>query len=642
MRTVAELRNVYRIHHHADQSQNVLENICIKIEAGEMLAITGPSGAGKSSLMNLIGCLDYPSRGECIIQGHSITELHPDDLARLRQIHVGFVFQKYHLIPELDALSNTALPAVYTLQGRQARLSRAADLLRRLGLAEHLHHHPDEMSGGQQQRVCIARALMNGAEIILADEPTGALDTAAGEEVMAILEELHHLGHTVIIVTHDDQIAARAPRIIKLHDGRIVADSGVPVIHASRKHFHNPRTSHWRNLYVRMCEAFMMALHSMKSRRLRTTVTMCGMVFGIAAVVMVTAAGSGARQQTLQQLRNLSPGVVQLISGPGLFEEKIAGNPITQEDMEVLARLPGVRAISPQFLSSGKVSFRQKSNDALLQGVGPEYFRIHALPILDGILFPGETDQSAVIDESTQHALFDASGSTAIGKIIYVKGVPVRVVGVIPDNIYSRPGQVSVWLPWQTMIVRIIGQQPLQNVDIQLQENIHRSSTMQAVKSLISQRHNGRHDFTLIDNDRTRQQILHTAWIFNLLILIVAGVALGIGYLGVMNIMLVTVSERTREIGLRMAVGARRGDIMSQFMAEALLVSLAGGLLGLLLSAVLGPVMTNLVGSQLILLFSWQSAVLAFFCALLTGIVFGWLPARRAARMEPVQALAGE
>src|SRR5690606_13731080 len=224
LRPLIALAKVRREFPSGEGSITVLKDVDLTIHAGEMVAIVGPSGSGKSTLMNILGCLDRPSGGSYRVSGRETAALDADALAALRREHFGFIFQHYHLLAELSALGNVEIPAVYAGLPPRERRACAAELLERLGMADRLEHPPGKLSGGQQQRVSIARALMNGANVILADEPTGALDRQTGEEVLRRRGELTAAGKTVIIVTHDPAVAARAERVIEIDDGRIVAD----------------------------------------------------------------------------------------------------------------------------------------------------------------------------------------------------------------------------------------------------------------------------------------------------------------------------------------------------------------------------------------------------------------------------------
>ena len=287
-----EVRALRREFPSGESTITVLKDIDLAIRRGEMVAIVGASGSGKSTLMNILGCLDRPSGGVYRVAGKETSALSPDELAQLRREHFGFVFQRYHLLPDLNALGNVEIPAIYAGRDRAARHARANAVLGKLGLSDRTHHRPGQLSGGQQQRVSIARALMNGAEVILADEPTGALDSKSGQAVMNILKELNGEGHTVILVTHDMQVAQHARRIIEIADGEIVADRpnasdapATPVVTIAKPLADAAPAAAWRAHAERFAEAFKMALLAMAAHRLRTFLTMLGIIIGIASVV---------------------------------------------------------------------------------------------------------------------------------------------------------------------------------------------------------------------------------------------------------------------------------------------------------------------------------------------------------------------
>ena len=225
MSALIDIRDVTKTYEMgAETIVHALDGVSLAIEAGDYCAIMGPSGSGKSTLMNLIGCLDTPSTGSYILKGREIASMNDDELAQIRNREIGFIFQTFNLLPRADAVQNVELPLVYSGLPRRERRERAEKALDSVGLGTRKHHRPNEMSGGQRQRVAIARALVNGPSILLADEPTGNLDSKTGEEILALMDDLHRKGNTIILVTHEDELAQHAARVVRLRDGKIVSD----------------------------------------------------------------------------------------------------------------------------------------------------------------------------------------------------------------------------------------------------------------------------------------------------------------------------------------------------------------------------------------------------------------------------------
>lgn len=576
MKKLIELKGVSRTYGNGDQTRTVLKNVDLTIVAGEMVAIIGASGSGKSTLMNIMGCLDVPNRGDYYIDGQNAACLSPDELARVRREHIGFIFQRYHLIPDLSALGNVEIPAIYANSERDSRRQRATALLGRLGLEGREHHKPCELSGGQQQRVSIARALINGGKIILADEPTGALDSQSGQEVLAILNELNRRGHTVVMVTHDMKVARHAKRIIELCDGEIIADSGGCVSATETLPKTNRiRQSYWKTLLDRTRESMQMALKAMKTHRLRTTLTMIGIVFGIASVVTVVALGEGARQETLEEIKSLGTNVVSIYPGQDLFDDSIESiRTLVPADANALAKQGFIDSVSPEVSASDNIRFLGKSAIASINGVGREHFRVKGIELLQGTTFRDDRNalQEVIIDENTRKAIFDNTGLQALGQIVFLGSVPARVVGIAKSNNRSdASNRITVWMPYSTVMYRIVGKPVLTGISVRLKDNVDNEAAISAISQLLTRRH-GIKDFQLYNFEQIRKSIEHTSMTFSILILMVACISLMIGSIGVMNIMLISVTERTHEIGVRMAVGARRSDIMQQFIIEAVLV----------------------------------------------------------------------
>ncbi|MEJ7137085.1 MacB family efflux pump subunit [Amphibiibacter pelophylacis] len=636
-----------------DGQITVLKDVDLSIRAGEMVAIVGQSGSGKSTLMNILGCLDRPSGGSYRVAGRDTRELQPDELAELRREHFGFIFQRYHLLADLPALDNVAVPAVYAGRPAQQRHERATELLQRLGLGERTHHKPGQLSGGQQQRVSIARALMNGGRVILADEPTGALDTHSGAEVMRILQELHQAGHTLIIVTHDMAVARHAQRIIELRDGEIIADgpnpeapalpSGTPQAAQSTPAPTGvwARWSGWRD---RLGEALRMAVLAMMSHRLRTFLTMLGIIIGIASVVSVVALGAGSQQKILENISSIGTNTIDIFPGSG-FGDLRSGRvrTLVAADAQALSGQPYLDSVTPVVSASSTLRAGNVALSGSVSGVGEQYFRVKGVKLALGQSFGPEEEQSlaqvAVIDDNTRQQLFPDTPDP-VGQVMLVDAVPVRVVGVAApqDSAFGPGNQLNVWLPYTTVMGRLQRRSYLSSITVRVADSVSPEAAEAGLVQLLTSRH-GSEDFFVRNSDTIRQTIESTTQTMTLLISSIAVISLIVGGIGVMNIMLVSVTERTREIGVRMAVGARQADIRQQFLLEAVLVCLIGGGLGIALALALGALASS-SAAQLPFVFSSTAMGAAFACSTLIGVIFGYLPASSAARLDPVDALA--
>ncbi|MGY4040646.1 MacB family efflux pump subunit [Aeromonas hydrophila] len=641
-----QLKGIERRYQSGEQEVTVLHPLDLTIEAGEMIAIVGASGSGKSTLMNLLGCLDRPSSGQYLFRGQDTATLDALSLARLRCHHFGFIFQRYHLLPHLNAAANVEIPAVYAGTPRAERQARSQALLTRLGLSDRSHHTPSQLSGGQQQRVSIARALANGGEVILADEPTGALDSQSGKEVMAILKELHAQGHTIILVTHDMEVASHADRIITLKDGRVQEDSGrkpaaVPMTPTAAPAGKEGAGHDWD----RYREAARMALHAMLAHRMRTFLTMLGIIIGIAAVVSVVALGQGARAKVIDQINAMGTNTIDIFPGKDWGDEKAASiQTLNKRDLDALLGQPYLEGASPQIAAPGQLRYRNKTSSGSIVGVGNDFFRVKGMKLTNGRLFDERDIQNraavAVVDGKTIESLLGKQDP--VGQVVLVGTLPVRIIGVVEEETgFGRSSQsVNVWLPYSAVMSRLISQNHFSQLTIRVKDGVQPALAEQAAIELLTQRH-GVKDFFTFSSDSIIKSVEKTTATMTLLVSAIAVISLIVGGVGVMNIMLVSVVERTREIGIRIAVGARQSDILQQFLIEAVMVSLLGGMLGVGVSLFIGLLFSLFVES-IQMHFSLFSILMAFGCSSLIGILFGYLPARNAARLDPVEALARE
>lgn len=642
---IISVRGVSRSFSAGEETITVLRDIDLDIWPGELVAIIGASGSGKSTLMNILGCLDRPSAGTYSFSGRNVDELDPDDYAQLRREHFGFIFQRYQLLGDLDAIGNVEVPAIYAGVGREPRRSRARSLLERLGLGDRFDHRPSELSGGQQQRVSVARALMNGGEVILADEPTGALDTKSSSELIALLLELHEQGNTIIIVTHDPKVAAHAHRIIEISDGRIVADSGRRKDSGGRD---SPAPVPSRSgtafpIVTRLREALSMAMVAMMAHRMRSFLTMLGIIIGIASVVLVVALGTGSQEKVLENISSLGTSTITVRAGSG-FGARDAARIMTlvPPDADALALQNYAKGVSPAVSASATVRHGSTSASAQINGVSGDYFALHSYVSVAGGIFDAtdiaDLSQVAVIDEDTRDTFFE-TGENPVGQVLHLGRVPVRVIGVVRSSGASfGPSSLNVWLPYTTVMSRVSGKENLDSIGVQIADGYDMTQAQQEISTLMLSRH-GVQDFFLQNSDTIRETITSTTRTMTVLVAAIAVISLVVGGIGVMNIMLVSVTERTKEIGVRIAVGARRSDIISQFLIEAVLVCLVGGILGVAL-ALGGGWLAEALSDNFQLSFSTLSIVAAFLSSTAIGITFGYLPARSAAQLDPVVALS--
>ena len=647
-----KLKAIRREYPSGDSSIAVLKDVDLTIHAGEMVAIVGASGSGKSTLMNILGCLDRPTSGSFEVSGRETALMDADELAALRREHFGFIFQRYHLLAELTALGNVEIPAIYAGVDPTTRAKRATVLLQRLGMGERLHHKPGQLSGGQQQRVSIARALMNNANLILADEPTGALDKQSGEEVLRILGELHAEGRTVIIVTHDMSIANKADRIIEISDGEIIADRQVEKstpVESLPEETVSGNTKPALSLHAvtgAIREAFLMAMLSMRAHKLRTFLTMLGIIIGIASVVSVVALGQGSQQKVLADISSLGTNTLEIFAGKD-FGDVRSGKITTLvvSDATELTKQPYVKAATPTVSTSSTVRFGSKESNAQVNGVSEQYFVAKGSKIADGQFFDNDSvrtiAQDVVIDQNTKNALFSDTDHSPVGQVLLIGTVPVRIVGVMEPQQggFGSNQNLSLYLPYTTVQSRFLGSNSLRSITLQVEDGTDTALAEQAVTDFLTQRH-GIKDFYILNTDDIRKTITSATQTMTLLVAAIAVISLIVGGIGVMNIMLVTVSERISEIGVRMAVGGRQSDILRQFLIEAVLVCLFGGALGIITALGFGTLF-SLFSSDFSFVYSTTSIVTAFLCSTLIGVVFGYLPARSASQLDPVVALSG-
>lgn len=642
--SLLEIKAINRWFGTGENRVQVLKDINLSIEKGDFVAIIGQSGSGKSTLMNIIGCLDVPSSGSYKIDGVETAAMTADEQAALRRRRFGFIFQRYNLLGTLTARENVALPAVYAGMEYGERMKRADELLAQLGLAGKEENRPSELSGGQQQRVSIARALMNGGEIILADEPTGALDTGSGKNVMEILHKLHDAGHTIVMVTHDPTIAANANRVIEISDGRIIADhsknTDIPPSNIESIEEHNS----WHFYRDQFFESFLMSIQAIMAHKMRSFLTMLGIIIGIASVVSVVALGRGSQEKILENINAMGTNTVSVYPGYGYGDRRSSRiKTLTVGDAEVLKQQDYVDSVTPGVSTSGTLTYDNQSLSAQLYGVGDQYFDVRGIKLAFGRLFNEDdvtqNSQVVVIDDNTKNKLF-ADGTNPLGKVILFNKRPLRIIGVTEpnNNGFSDSDSLQLFTPYTTLMNRISGSKYITSVTVKVKDNVNSQTAEKGIIELLKVRH-GAEDFFTRNSDTIKQTIESTTGTMTLLISSIALISLVVGGIGVMNIMLVSVTERVKEIGIRMAIGARQHNILEQFLIEAVLICLIGGLVGVLFSFAIS-MLFNLLATDFAMSFSTISIVMAVLCSSVIGVLFGFMPAKRASQLNPIDALS--
>lgn len=643
MSTLIDIQDVSRVYGKGEAQVRALDGVSLTIEAGEFVAIVGQSGSGKSTLMNILGCLDRPTSGSYRVRGKDVASLAPDDLAALRRDTFGFVFQRYNLLTSASAAENVEMPAIYAGGSLEDRRARAQKLLEKLGIGDRGHHRPNELSGGQQQRVAVARALMNDAEVILADEPTGALDSNSGAELLSLLEELHASGRTIILITHDHNVAARAHRIVELTDGKIVSDAGAVKAQEPATIFE--KTVDAPSFLLQASEAVKMAFRSLRANLFRTSLTLLGVVIGVSAVVAMLAIGEGSSKQVVASIETMGSNLLFVRPGaPGTRMRGSAIATLTMEDAERLGELGNIIAAVPTRSDRATLRVGDADYQTSIDGVTWNWPLAQNWDMAYGGFFTQEDqDRRAavvVLGYTVADNLFDNVAS-AVGQYVFISGAPFEVAGVLAPKGATAWGQDMddvALAPITTGMMRLFGQNYLSSITIAVDDTKRIAETEAAAHALILSRH-GVEDFQLRNTASILESVEETQKAFSILLGSVAAISLVVGGIGVMNIMLVSVTERTREIGVRMATGARRSDIMMQFNTEALVVGALGGIIGVLIG--LG-VSLALGATGMSIAITPAPAMLAFGSALAIGLLFGFMPARKASRLDPVIALASE
>ena len=657
MSSMLELVDVHRTYLIGESTVNALRGVSLTIEQGEFVAIMGASGSGKSSLLQILGLLDNPDKGEYRIFGNNVNTMTEDEQAGVRNNVAGFVFQQFHLLKRMDIVDNVRLPYIYSgLKGNFRK--EAIDRLKMVGLEHRIDHTPNQLSGGEQQRVAIARALVRDPLIIFADEPTGNLDTKNSAEIMKILQALHAEGKTIIMVTHENEIAEYAERVITMRDGVILTDT--------RKQGKDPSIAAAKELGFdihgaakgstlqdgRFIGFIAQAFQSILANKMRSFLSVLGILVGVASVIAMMALGEGAKVSMQEQLKSMGSNMLSIRAGSanirGASQGAGAVARFTFPDVDEIASLHTlVKNASGVVNGVGRIVYGNKNWSSSLTGVGYDYGTMRASIPSIGRWFTREEIQTrekvAIIGVTVVKELFGTTNP--LGKTIKINRINFTVIGIAPAKGFSGPQDEDdiVLIPVNTAMYRVLGKNYLSGIFVEVASPNLIEQTKNAISALIIKRHRlkeGDDSFNIRDMTEIQKMLSSTTQTMSLLLGSIAAISLVVGGIGIMNIMLVSVTERTREIGLRKAIGARKNDIMLQFLVESVGMTVSGGLIGIMLGIAISLILSYFAGWSVIT--SPISVVLATAFSALTGIFFGLWPARKAAELKPVEALRYE
>jgi len=649
-----ELKNVYKTYRSGGEPVKAVNGISLTIADGEFVAIMGASGSGKSTLMHVLGLLDRFDSGTYFLDGRDVSLLSDDELAALRNHSIGFVFQQFHLLARTSALENAKLPLLYA--GTIVKDAPARKALESVGLSDRIQHHPNQLSGGQQQRVAIARALVNEPGLIFADEPTGNLDSKSKQEIVEILKDLNRQGKTVVIVTHEPEVAAHANRVITMRDGIVISDtlSGKTPATGVKPKKIEPKTE--RDLKIngmRFWEYFHEASFAIFSHKLRAFLSILGILIGIAAVIAMLSIGEGAKISIEKQLASLGSNLLMVRPGSpksgGISLGVGASTRFTLQDVDAIAGLKSeVSGVSPSIQGKGQLVYANKNWNTQVEGVGIDYARMRASEPEAGRFFTAEEvktrDKVVLLGTTVARELF--GDTNPIGETMKINLINFKIIGVLPSKGTNtfRDQDDTVLIPATTAMYRLFGKQYVDTIYVEAASPALIDSAQDDIQQLLVKRHRLRKEdedsFQIRNMSDIKNAMETTTKTMSLLLGGIAAISLLVGGIGIMNIMLVSVSERTREIGLRKAIGATNRDILIQFLIEAILMCFVGGLLGIALGVGAAVVITKIAGWSVSV--SMFSIILATAVSLIIGVVFGLWPAKQASQLNPIDALRYE
>jgi len=655
-----EVKNLYKTYEMGKVKVEALKDVSLKIASGEFVAIMGASGSGKSTLMHLLGLLDRPDSGTYFLGGEEVTHLTDQELALVRNQLVGFVFQQFHLLPRMTALENVELPLIYA--GKRHLREKAKKEIAEVGLADRISHRPNEMSGGQQQRVAIARSLVNEPPIIFADEPTGNLDSKSKVEIITILQKLNQSGKTVVIVTHENEIAAYARRVIQMRDGQVISDKTAgPSVKSSAAALPDNAvrgilgkahgTGHGG---IDFLEYIRQAVFAMVSHKMRAFLSILGILIGVGAVIAMIALGRGAQESIERQLASLGSNLLMVRPGSsrvqGIAIQTGSVTRFTFQDIAAIEKLnTEIKRISPSVSGRAQLVYGNKNWNTQVEGVGVDYAELRASVPTLGRSFTEEEvkmrSKVALLGTTVVQQLF--GDTDPIGETIKINLINFKVIGILPQKGATgfRDQDDTVLIPITTAMYRLLGKQYIDQIYVEASSPDTIDPAQKSITATLSKQHHltakeAEDSFQIRNMSDIKAAMESSTKTMGMLLGSIAAISLLVGGIGIMNIMLVSVTERTREIGLRKAIGASNKDIMTQFLIEAILMSFIGGIGGIVLGTGISLLITIFAGWAVKI--SMFSVVLATTFSLIVGVIFGLWPAQKASQLDPIEALRYE
>jgi macrolide transport system ATP-binding/permease protein len=653
-----ELKNIYKTYQMGEVEVKALQDVSLEIAPGEFVAIMGPSGSGKSTLMHILGLLDRPDTGEYYLGKRKIHELADEELSAIRNRLAGFVFQQFHLLPRMTALENAALPLIYA--GKRHLKQKAKEEIEEVGLADRMNHRPNELSGGQQQRVAIARSLVNDPLIILADEPTGNLDSKSKEEIISILKKLNQKGKTIIVVTHENEVALHAKRVIRMLDGRIISDEKSSAVLKSSEENQADKIidvvlskSERKARETEFFDYLRQAGGAMVGHKMRSFLSILGILIGVACVIAMLAVGQGAKESIEKQLASLGSNLLLVRPGSsramGVALQAGTVTRFTFQDVAAIEKLTDtVKSVSPSVNGRVQLVYANKNWNTQVEGVGVDYASIRAAqPAVGSFFDAGEVkmrEKVVLLGPTVARELFGEANP--VGETVKINLLNFKVIGVLPakggNGFHDQDD--TVLIPVTTAMYRVLGKEYIDSLYVEAKGPDLIDAAQQAVSRVIIKEHhlnkNEEDSFQIRNMADIKNALETTTKTLSILLGSIAAISLLVGGIGIMNIMLVSVTERTREIGLRKAIGATNKDIMVQFLIEAVLMSFIGGIAGILLGGGISVLITLFAGWAVRV--SSFSVILATTFSLIVGIAFGLWPAQKASKLDPIEALRYE